>query len=154
MKFFVLFLFYVFFNSTIFAQQHLWTTINDGTAKYVPIENVTEEVLEFYDHYKLHYDGSGYSKNGFFRMFEDTRIFTNSDISNWKEMKRKINEIDTTTVIAYKDNLGNGSIVLILCISKENVNLVSFSNNYQINAISNSSYARVKFAKWFKTLLD
>lgn len=154
MKKLVLIFFFIVFTATAFGQQFLWTTLRDSATKYVPLENVTEKVLEFYDHYEFYYDGSGYSKDGFFKMFEGSKSFKNSNTSRWKVLKKKIYEIDSLTVIAFKSNLGQGSVILVMCISKENVNLISFSNNYEQDAILTYSTDREKFAKWFKTLLD
>lgn len=145
---------FIVFTATTFGQQFLWTTLKDSATKYVPLENVTEKILEFYDHYEFYYDGSGYSKDGFFKMFEGSKSFKNSNASRWKGLKKKIYEIDSLTVIAFKSNLGQGSVILVICISKENVNLISFSNNYERDAILTYSTDRRKFAKWFNTLLD
>jgi hypothetical protein len=154
MKKFLLAFFLVAFTASVFGQQFLWTTIKDSATKYVPLESVTEKVLEFYDHYEFYNDGSGYSKAGFFKMFEGSKSFNNSNTSLWKGLKNKINEIDSQTVIAFKSNLGQGSVILVMCISKENVNLISFSNNYEQDALLTYSSEREKFSKWFKTLLD
>lgn len=154
MKKLVLIFFFLVFTITSFGQQLLWTTIKDSDTKYVPLENVTEKVLEFYDHYKFYFDGTGFSKHGFFNMFEGSQTFKNSNTSHWKDLKKKIYENDSLSIIAFKDNLGQGSVILVMCISKENVNLISFSNNYEQDAISTYSTDREKFAKWFKTLLD
>ena len=40
-------------TSSAFGQQYLWTTVKNDTSgvKYVPLSNVTKEVLTFFDHY-------------------------------------------------------------------------------------------------------
>lgn len=154
MKKFVLIFFFIVFTATAFGQQFLWTTLKDSATKYVPLENVTEKVLEFYDHYEYYYDGSGYSKDGFFKMFESSQSYKNSNTSRWKDLKKKIYAMDSLTVIAFKSNLGQGSVILVMCISKENVNLISFSNNYERDALFTHSTERQKFSKWFETLLE
>lgn len=138
------------FTSTAFGQQYLWTTIKDTDSKYVSMENVTDKVLEFYDHYQFYNDGSGYSKSRFFEFFEKF----GDDSDGWKNFKNQISEIEDLTVFAFRGNLGRGSVILVMCISKENVNLISFSNNYEQDAILTYPTDREKFAKWFKTLLD
>jgi hypothetical protein len=153
MRAYKLILFLIFFTSTASGQQFLWTTVKSSDSKYVAIEDVTEKVLEFYDHYRCYYDGSGYSKKGFFKGFEESRSFENANTSLWKELKEIIDQVDTPTVLALKDNLGHGSVVLVMCISKENVNLITFSNNYEQDGILTYSTDREKFAKWFRTLL-
>ena len=100
MKKFLVAFFLVAFTATVFGQQFLWTTIKDSATKYVPLESVTDKVLEFYDHYEFYNDGSGYSKAGFFKMFESSKSFNNSNTSLWKGLKNKIYEIDSPTVIA------------------------------------------------------
>ena len=154
MKKFGLISFFIVFTATAFGQQFLWTTLKDSATKYVPLENVTNKVLEFYDSYKFYYDGSGYSKDGFFKMFESSQSYKNFNTSRWKDLKKKIYEMDSLTVIAFRSNLGQGSVILVMCISKENVNLISFSNNYEQDAMLTFSTEREKFSKWFKTLLE
>ncbi|WP_396210369.1 hypothetical protein, partial [Flavobacterium sp.] len=52
---------FLFFNSIVFGQQILWTTIENTSSKYVAKENVANEVLSFYNHYRFYNDGSGYT---------------------------------------------------------------------------------------------
>lgn len=135
-----------------FGQQVLWTTIKDSVVKYVPLDDVPDAVMEFYDYYELYFDGSGFSKEGFFKMYEGANSKTIT--SEWRELKKRILEINTPTVFAFKYNPGNGSIVIVMCISQENVNFVSFSNNYERGAQLITSSGKEKFTKWFKTLLE
>lgn len=150
----ILTLCFILFASTSFCQQFLWSTINDSSTKYVPIENITDKVLDYYDHYKVHYDGSGYNKTGFFKEFEKSKSFKSVSPSFWKELKQKIIQINSPMAFAFKDNSGHGSEVMVMCISKDNVNMIVFSNNYEPDALLNYSTEREKFAKWFKTLLE
>lgn len=154
MKKLTLILWYMVFTSTAFGQQFLWTTLKDSTAEYVPIEKVTEKVLAYYDHYKTYFDGTGFSKAGFFKFLESSASLNNADTLLWNGLKRKINIIDSMTVMAFKSNLGSGSFILVMCISKENVDFIRFSNNFERGAILSSSYDKEKFEKWFKTLLE
>lgn len=133
-------------TSSVFGQQFLWSTIEkDSIAeKQVPIEYVDYEILKFYDHYKQHYDLSGFSKKRFVEEID-------YGFDDWKW----INDITDLTVFALKSNVGNGSVVLVMFISEKNINLIIFSNgivdrNY--NYISNSEYERKKFETWLKTL--
>jgi hypothetical protein len=143
----------IFFTSPVFGQQFLWTTVKDSTNKYVPINEVTNKVLEFYDFYHYYHDGSGYSKDGFFKMLESYQS-SNSDKTRWQDLKKKISSIDSLTVIAFKSNLGKGSVITVMCITKENVNFITFSNNYEEDDIIIYHSEKEKFAKWFKTLLE
>ncbi|MFA6261742.1 MAG: hypothetical protein WC760_09750 [Bacteroidia bacterium] len=111
-------LLFTFLTSTLFGQQFLWSTAKNSSTKYVPLENVTEKVLEFYDFYEFYVDGSGFSKNGFFKTFDNNESYLNSDPTIWLDLKKKITEIDSLTVIAFKTNLGSGSMITIMCISR------------------------------------
>lgn len=142
------------FASTAFGQQFLWSTVKDTTSKYVPIDDISSKVLEFYDHYEYYYDGAGYSKDGFVKSFEASQSYKNSSTSGWKNFKKKIYEIKDLAVFAIRLNSGKGSEVMVLCISKENVNTLVFSNTYGRDALFTHSSDREKFAKWFETLLD
>lgn len=134
--------------SSAFGQQFLWSTVQDSTLKYVPLNNVTNEVLKFYDHYDYYYDASGFSKDSFFEFVENFEISSDE----WKMIKKKIYDIEDLTVFALRDNLGRGSVVFVMCISKYNVNMLLFSNNYEQDAIFTTN--RNKFANWFRTLLN
>lgn len=143
---------FIFFNSSVFGQQLLWSTSEDTALKHVPLENVRSEVLSFFDHYKLYYDGAGYSKSNFFRVIEKY----DDESESWKNFKQIILKIESLTVFAIRSNSGKGSEVLVICVTKENVNFISFSNNYESGAqiIINTQREREKFANWFETLLN
>lgn len=145
---------FTFFTSTVFSQQFLWSTLKDSTTKFVPIKDVTEKVLEFYDHYNYYFDGSGYTKEGFLESFESSKALKNVNITSWQEIKKKIIEIDSLSVIAFKSNSGTGSSIIVMCITKENVETITFSNEIGRGALSASKYEIEKFKKWFKTLLE
>ena len=146
-----LLLFFVIIASTGYSQQFLWSTVENSSAKYVPIENVTNEVLEFFDHYQFYFDGAGYSKNSFLNAIEKYGDKSQS----WKEFKQSILKIEKLTVFALRSNSGKGSVVLVMCVSKENVNFLSFSNNYESGSqtILPLESEKEKFSKWFQTLL-
>ena len=58
------------------------------------------------------------------------------------------------TVFAIRGNTGKGSVVLVICVTKENVNFVSFSNNYESNSEVAGGIDEKEFANWFQTLLN
>ena len=139
-------LFLSIISTNTYAQQFLWSTVKNDSIykKHIPINSVTQEVLKFYDHYRMHYDLSGFSKERF--VSEIDYGFQNWD---W------INEFDDLTVLALKSNTGEGSVVFVMCIGQENIDLVIFTNgvlegNY--NYIFNHN--KEKFRTWFKTFLD
>lgn len=144
--------FLVIFNTSVFGQQFLWSTSSTekSTLKYVPLENVIDEVLNFYKHYKYYNDGAGYSKNNFLKAIE--KYGDNSE--NWKNFKQNILKIDNLTVFAIRGNNGEGSIVLVICITKENVNFVSFSNNIENGSQFADGIEKEEFKNWFKTLMN
>lgn len=138
-------------TASAFGQQFLWQTVSKDSVdvKYVPLNNVTREVLTFYDQYKFYYDFSGYSKDRFIREID-------YGFEDWKWL----NNIKELTVFALRSNTGQGSVVLVMCISNDNVNLIVFSNNaidgnfnFQMT-YSYSSSEKEKFISWFKTLLN
>ncbi|MCL1969654.1 MAG: hypothetical protein FWF65_08935, partial [Bacteroidetes bacterium] len=134
--------------SSVFGQQFLWSTVKDSTSKYLPLDNVTSEVLNFYDQYKYYYDLAGFSKDGFFEFVKKSE----KNSIDWKQLKKKIENIEDLTVFAFRGNLGRGSVVFIMCISKDDVNMLLFSNTCEADAIITSNYNREKFANWFRTL--
>ena len=149
----------IFFFGSIYSgngQQFLWSTTKDTTLKWgdrISLTDVLPKMLEFYDHYENHFDGSGYSKSGFIKSFESSQSFKNPNQNTWKSFKTKIYEIKELTVFAFKSNSGKGSSVLVLCISDENVDMVGFSDEFEDGSKINYSVDREKFAKWLKTFL-
>jgi hypothetical protein len=140
---------FVILNMSAFGQQFLWSTVKDATSKYVPLENVTNEILIFYDYYEFYYDLSGFSKDGFL----NSKPFKGSGVSNdtWNSLKKKIYGVEDLTVFAFKTNEGRGSVVLVMCISKDNVDMICFSNTYEDYALT--TIDRKRFKNWVNTLL-
>jgi hypothetical protein len=141
---------FLFLNSIAFGQQILWTTIENTSSKYVPIENITYEVLNFYNHYRFYNDGSGYTKSNFLNAIE--KYGDKSD--KWNNFKQTILKIENSTVFAIRSNTGYGSIVLVICVTKENVNFVSFSNSSERGSQLASGNDEKEFSNWFQTLLN
>ncbi|MCL2290040.1 MAG: hypothetical protein FWC34_04960 [Bacteroidetes bacterium] len=146
----VFIIWFVVLTSSAFGQQFLWSTVKDSTSKYVPLENVTKEVLTFYDHYKFYYDLSGFSKDVFFEFVEEFGM----NSGDWKDFKKKVYEIEDLTVFVFRANLGRGSVVTVVSINKEDINMIMFTNAYEADYIMTHRSEREKFAKWFKTLLN
>ncbi|MDR2964790.1 MAG: hypothetical protein LBU88_03340 [Treponema sp.] len=42
-------IYFFIFTSSLFGQQFLWSTVRDTAERYVPLNNVTREVLNIYD---------------------------------------------------------------------------------------------------------
>lgn len=144
----IIFLFSVLASSA-FGQQPLWSTIenNERGVRYVPLEKVTQEVLEFYDLYDRYYDLTGFSKE---RFIDEVGFGLEAqDLEN-------LNDINELTVKAIKSNTGQGSFVLVACISEDNVDMIIFSNS-GIPGLYNSESTylteRAKFARWFSAII-
>ena len=126
-----------------FAQQFLWSTVSGNDSKYVSINNVTREVLTFYDQYQYYFDFSGFSKDRFIDFFD-------YGFEDWDWLY----DIEELTVFALRSNSGRGSVVLVMCISKNNVNTIVFSNTYDRDAIRTYEFEKQKFTNWFRTILN
>jgi hypothetical protein len=136
------------FTASAFSQQFLWSTAEGDSLyqEYVPLISVTKEVTKFYDHYDHYYDLAGFSKERFMEEID-------FGFEDWLWL----NDIKNPTVFAVRSNEGDGSIVLVMCVSEDNINLIIFSNHtidYNTNYESTYSNAKEKFEKWFKTLLN
>jgi hypothetical protein len=128
---------------SIYGQQSLWSTVRGNDIKYVSLNNVTKEVLTFYEQYRYYLDYSGFSKNRFIEMFD-----YGFEDWNW------LYDIEELTVFALRSNDGQGSVVLVMIVSKENVNTLIFTNSIERGVISTYSSDKDKFTRWFRTLLN
>jgi hypothetical protein len=142
--------FLIFFSTlafSAFGQQFLWSTVQDSDTRYVSLNNVIKEVMNFYDQYDYYYDFSGFDKNTFIDKFEN-----NDDSWEW------IYEIDSMTVIAMRTYIesiiGGGSAVYIICIDNDSIDLIVFSSVYDTGCTTTSSYRRDRFQNWFRALLN
>ncbi len=140
---------FLIFTSVVFGQQFLWSTSKDANFTYLPLDSVVNEVLNYYDQYDYYSDGAGFNKDEFLNFFEAN----DNDSEVWRNFKTKINEIEDLTVYAFRAHLEEGSGILVISISKNNVNVVAFSNIYDSSSIGTYSSSRDKFKKWFKSLL-
>jgi hypothetical protein len=145
---------FLIFTSSVFGQQFLWSTVNDTAFRHVPLDSVSNDVLVFYDHYQFYHDGAGFTKAGFVKFFEGSQSYKTLNNSQWKALKKTIYEISDISVFAFRVNSGQGSVILVMCVSKDNVNFISFSNNYENDSVVTYSTKRENFASWFKTLLN
>jgi hypothetical protein len=148
-KFILLFFLYLL-TQELNAQQFLWSTAENDDFEHVSIENVTNRVLDIYDVYDYYSDGTGYSKSNFLKILE--KYSGNS--KNWELLKKEIEDIDKLTVFAIKDNLGKGSVILIVLISSKGVDMIAFTNNFELDIIYTFPYEKEKFEKWFNSLLN
>jgi hypothetical protein len=119
-----------------------WSTSKDDDTKYVPLNNVTREVLDFFDQYDLYMILPVSVKKDLLKVL--IMVLGNG-----------LNDIEDLTVFALRSNSGRGSVVLVMCISKENVNTIIFSNSVLERDYSYIlTIDRNKFTNWFKTLFN
>ena len=148
MKKHILLISFLVLTSVAFGQQFLWSTVKpDSTSdrKYVPLSSAHSEVGKYYDLYPYYFDLTGYSK----QRFIDEVGF---GFEEWDWLK----SVDSMTVYSAKSNTGRGSVIMVLCVSKDYMDVVLFSNDITAysNPQSTTSYDRPKFIKWFKSLLS
>jgi len=145
-------IFLTLITTSTFGQQFLWTSAQKeiDNEKYIPLNRVTDEVLKFYEQYDRYYDLSGFSKERFLKEID-------FGFDGWDFLK----EINDLTVFAAKSNTGQGSVVLVMSISHENINMIIFSNsildgfyNYEHTYGGRIEREKQKFASWFETLLN
>jgi hypothetical protein len=135
--------FFIFIAFSAFGQQFLWSTDRNHNARHISMNNVAREVLEFYDQYEFYLDYTGFSKD---RFLEDGDF----GFDDWEW----ISDIENLTVFALRTNLGRGSVVLVITISMENINMVVFTNTYERDVNHAFSSRREQFSRWFRTLLN
>lgn len=133
--------------SLVFGQQFLWSTAQEGELKdndvtLIPIENVTDRVLSYYDFYEYYNDLSGFSKDGFEEFLKIDLKTANSIQWNSKMA------YEEPTAFAFKGNDGRGSFVVILFLQKDNIDLIVFSNDIGQGSISANYGGRGKFVNW------
>lgn len=141
---------YLFLSLTSFGQQYLWSTAENTSSKHIPIAEVSNEILKFYDHYDFYYDGTGYNKDTFFKEIEKY----GGNTKGWNDFKNEVKKIENLTVLAIRANSGNGSFIMTIFITKDNINILVFTNSLEQGAQSCASYERDKFESWLETLKE
>jgi hypothetical protein len=138
-------------SSNVNGQQVLWTTMEGiPNEKYIPVENIKSKVLEYYGTYEYYIDGSGYDIDSFLKTFK-----LGSQIGEFKKKMREKN-VDKL-VLCLKTNSGKGSTISVLILGQKNFDMVSFTNVIGAGVQPTYSYLerdRIKFEKWFDTLME
>jgi hypothetical protein len=143
MKKAILLIIFLMIGTFTYAQQILWSTSKDADAKSVSLDNVTSEVMKYYDLYDYYFDGSGYSKNNFIDEFNEGGAL------DW------LKDVNTLTVIAAKTNIdGRGSAIYIMIIKPKAVDNIIFTNVWDYDAKHNYEFERDKFKRFFESLLE
>ena len=162
MKNFILFLF-IFVSLKSHGQQFQWTTSKSGLfqnseIKVISKEKVLDKLLEYFEIYDYYYDGTGYTKSGFFRQYEESNTNVGTDNNNWEELKKSIYEINDLTIYCIKNNLGNGSNIMILIVNNDNLDFINFSNEISRGATptynGKISDSKPRFIKFYKSLIE
>lgn len=143
-------LFFFMCIATASSQQFLWASDSTYNTKYIPHNKVVSEVLKFYEYFDYYLDGTGYTKESFFDFF----LTMLPDTTGLKDFFNIFERIDTMTVFAWRMPSEKGSIILVMSIDKNNINLISFFNFYDIYAINTDDHKKDKFKSWFKSLLN
>jgi hypothetical protein len=124
---------------SVFGQQLLWTTVQGSDTRYVSISNVTKEVMNYYDQYDYYYDFTGFDKDTFIKLFG----------KDWDW----VHSINNTTVTAVKVNIEGISIVYVICVKKNGVDMIAFTNDNDTGSIRMSADRKPHFENWFKEIL-
>lgn len=129
-----------------FCQQFLWSTtkIDDhegSDVKLIPIASVSEKIFDYYNTYEYYRDLTGFSRTGFERFLNESPNF--DKLINWNSSLISTD----SAAFAFKGNNGNGSIITVVLVQKENVDVISFTSEYQpgYNHLINKD----KFKRWF-----
>jgi TonB family protein len=134
------------------SQQLLWTTASDAKEKKIPKSQVLTEILKQYDFYEYYYDATGYTQESFSSMLKGGKGITGSSTSKNPKVDSRLAGIKEPTIFAWKDNTGNGSLVMVLSIDGDNVDMLVFSNHIESGSNSTNKFNRGKFTKWLNTM--
>ena len=145
-----------FFGSNVIGQQFLWTTnpkglFTNSPMKVISKDEVKNKLLDYYENYRYYYDYTGFTKEGFFDKFKE--YIVGNDNSKWEEFKKSFSQTNELTISSIKGNLGNGSVIMILIVSKNNFDMIVFSNQVDNGLIHTSKYEIDKFIKFYKSLI-
>lgn len=145
-----------FYGSSVMGQQFLWTTnpkglFTNSPMKVISKDEVKNKLLDYYESYKFYYDYTGFTKEGFFDKFKE--YIVGNDNSKWEVFKKSFSQTDELTISSIKGNLGNGSVIMILIVSKNNFDMIVFSNEIDKGYISTFKWEIDKFIKFYKSLI-
>lgn len=156
-----LLLFLLFISSSSFGQQYLWTTNKSGLfpnseMKVISKDEVLDKLKFYYENYKLYFDGTGFTKEGFFEKFETSNSYKLADKSNWEQFKKSVSEIKELTITCLKSNEGTGSNITIIIVNKNNFDTIIFSNKIDNGFIPTMGldFGFPKFEKFYKSLIE
>jgi len=134
-----------------FSQQFLWSTTEIGTlknsdVKLIPITEVSKKVIDYYEFYEYYYDLSGFTRTGLEELLKKDKNIAKT--IQWDSTMT----FDKPVGLAFKTNEGRGSMVVVMLLQKENIDVVLFTNEYGREAIV--THGVDKFKKWFSSFWD
>ncbi|TJZ53807.1 hypothetical protein FAZ15_17465 [Sphingobacterium olei] len=136
-----------------FSQQFLWSTakidkLKVSDLRLIAISEVIEKVSDYYDFYEYYYDLSGFSRSGL-----EEFLKKDSNAAKLIQWDHTI-MLDEPVALAFKGNEGRGSMVIVMLIQKENIDLILFTNESGRGAIKTYSTEVDKFKKWLSSFWD
>lgn len=137
-----------------YSQQLLWTTASDAKEKKIPKSQVINEILKQYDFYEYYVDATGFTRESFTSMLKEGKGVKGATTSKDPKVDSRLAGIKEPTIFAWKDNTGSGSLVIVLSVNGDNIDMLVFSNQIEFGSISTSEYDRNKFSKWLKTIYN
>jgi hypothetical protein len=151
----------LFISVNSFGQQFLWTTNKNGLfpnseMKVISKDEVLDKLKIYYENYSVYYDGTGFTKEGFFEKFQTSNSYRTTNKNTWEQFKKSVSEINELTITCIKVNEGTGSSVLILIVNQNNFDSIIFSNTIEEGYITTLglSIGFPKFEKFYKTLIE
>ena len=134
------------------SQQLLWTTASDAKEKKIPKSQVVTEILKQYDFYEYYYDATGYTQESFASLLKGGKGISGSSTSKNPKVDSRLAGIKEPTIFAWKNNTGTGSLVMVLSIDGDHVDMLVFSNQIESGYISTNESDRTKFTNWLTSV--
>lgn len=136
--------------SFCFSQQFLWSTTQINKLETRDLElidksEVTNKVLDYYNFYEYYYDLSGFSRTGLEEFLKN-----NLSAAHLLTFDRTMLP-EKPAALAFKSNNGRGSMVIVMFIQKENIDLIIFTNELGQGVITTYSTEVDKFKKWISS---
>lgn len=129
----------------------LWTTSDTihpspNEVRVIPKNKVTAHVLSYYDQYRFYHDLTGFSREGFLKFAESNKI-----ASQMLEYLQIVDHEDQAA-LAFKSNTGLGSIIMVMLLQENKVDLITFTNEVSVGTMPAGSYDVQRFKRWFSTM--
>lgn len=144
----IIFLLFILFPGIGFSQQFLWSTtkINDHDGidvKIISLASVSDIVFDYYNSSEYYRDLTGFSKIGFERFLKESPSFAN--LIKWNSSLLTVD----SAAFAFKGNNGRGSVISVVLVQNENVDIISFTSQYQSDY--NHLISKHQFKKWLSS---